>query len=70
MDIVVIGSALLKNEQQKKTTARVPRENKQFVERRRNRKDRRKGVQDGVVVSLSYPNDRRLQPDRRIPKAD
>lgn len=70
MDIVVIGSALLKNEEQKKTAVRVPREKKQFVEKRRNRKDRRKGVRDGVVVSLSYPNDRRLQPDRRIPRAD
>lgn len=70
MDIVVIGSALLKNEEQKKTTARVPGQKNQIVERRRNRKDRRKGVQDGVVVSLSYPNDRRVQPDRRSANAD
>jgi hypothetical protein len=70
MDIVVIGSALLRNEKQKKTVARVPGQKTQFVERRRNRRDRRKGVRDGVVVSLSYPNDRRVQPDRRVTNAD
>lgn len=65
MDIVVIGSALLRNEEQKKTMARVPDQKTQFKERRRNRRDRRKSVRDGVVVSLSYQNDRRTQPDRR-----
>lgn len=70
MDIVVIGSALLRNEEQKKTLARVPGRKAQFVERRRNRKDRRKSVRDGVVVSLSYRNDRRVQPDRRKTSAD
>lgn len=70
MDIVVIGSARLRNEQQKKPAARVPRQKARFVERRRNRKDRRKGVGDGVVVSLSYPNDRRVQPDRRVEHSD
>jgi hypothetical protein len=70
MDIVVIGSALLKNEEQKKTVARVPVQKTQFVERRRNRKDRRKSVQDGVVVRLSFKNDRRSQPDRRANRTD
>ena len=70
MDIVVIGSALLRNKEQKKTVARVPGQQNQFVERRRNRKDRRKGVLDGVVVNLSYPNDRRVQPDRRTNNSD
>ncbi|WP_419662485.1 uncharacterized protein Dvar_29470 [Desulfosarcina variabilis str. Montpellier] len=70
MDIVVIGSALLRNEAKEKTTTRVPGKKSQGVERRRNRKDRRKGVRDGVVVSLSYPNDRRFQPDRRTTNTD
>lgn len=65
MDIVVIGSNMLTNEEQKKQITRVPVQKRGTVERRRNRIDRRKGVQEGVVVSLSYPNDRRNQSDRR-----
>ena len=34
-------------------------------ERRRNRQDRRKSVRDGVIVSLSFTNDRRGSKDRR-----
>ncbi len=34
-------------------------------ERRRNREDRRKNVRDGVIVSLSFKNDRRVNKDRR-----
>jgi hypothetical protein len=70
MDIVVIGSALLRNEEQKKTTARVPGQKAHFTERRHNRRDRRKSVRDGVVVSFSYRNDRRTKPDRRSASTD
>jgi hypothetical protein len=66
MDIVVISRGPVKNREQRKQTTRVPvPKKKPAVERRRNRKDRRKGVQEGVVVTLSYPNDRRQEPDRR-----
>jgi hypothetical protein len=65
MDIVVINSTFVRNEQPKKRTTRVPRKAPNFVEKRRNRTDRRKSVRDGVVVSLSYQNDRRTGPDRR-----
>ena len=34
-------------------------------EKRRNKQDRRKGVREGVIVSLSFKNDRRVLPDRR-----
>lgn len=34
-------------------------------ERRRNRKDRRKSVREGVIVTLSVKNDRRSGRDRR-----
>ena len=34
-------------------------------ERRKNKQDRRKSVRDGVIVSLSFKNDRRALPDRR-----
>ena len=36
-----------------------------FKERRRNKQDRRKSVREGVIVSLSFKNDRRALPDRR-----
>jgi hypothetical protein len=65
MDIVLIGSSRVVDDERKKQMVRVPRPPGRVVERRRNRQDRRKGVRDGVVVSLSYPNDRRVNPDRR-----
>jgi hypothetical protein len=34
-------------------------------ERRKNKQDRRKSVRDGVIVSLSFKNDRRVRKDRR-----
>ncbi len=65
MDIVVIGSAFVRNEERRKRPVRVPVGKTKFTEKRRNREDRRRSVRDGVVVSLSYPNDRRINPDRR-----
>lgn len=65
MDIVVISSAFVRNEEPKKRTTRIPAKKSNFVEKRRNRTDRRKSVRDGVVVSLSYRKDRRTGPDRR-----
>ncbi len=38
---------------------------KKTKERRRNKQDRRKSVREGVIVSLSSKNDRRVLPDRR-----
>ncbi|MBI5559334.1 MAG: hypothetical protein HY885_17050 [Deltaproteobacteria bacterium] len=34
-------------------------------ERRKSRRDRRKSVGEGVIVSLTFPNDRRNKPERR-----
>ena len=65
MDIVVIGSAFVKNEGKKMRATRVAPGKTTFGERRRNRTDRRKSVRDGVVVSLSYHKDRRSGADRR-----
>jgi len=36
-----------------------------FKERRKNKQDRRKNVREGVIVSLSFKDDRRVLPDRR-----
>jgi hypothetical protein len=65
MDIVMIGSASVKNQDLRKQVVRVASRKNGVFERRRNREDRRKSVRDGVVVSLSYRNDRRVNPDRR-----
>lgn len=65
MDIVVISSAFVRNEEPKKRVTRVPAKKSNFVEKRRNRADRRRSVRDGVKVSLSYQKDRRIKPDRR-----
>ena len=65
MDIVTIGSASVKNQNLRKPVVRVASRKNGIIERRRNREDRRKSVRDGVVVSLSYRNDRRVNPDRR-----
>jgi hypothetical protein len=70
MDIVLIGSSQVANDERKKQTVRVPARSGRLVDRRRNKQDRRKGVRDGVVVSLSYPNDRRVNPDRRRTPTD
>ena len=34
-------------------------------ERRKNKQDRRKSIRDGVIVSFSFKNDRRIRKDRR-----
>ncbi len=65
MDIVVISSTFVRNEEQKKRVARLSAKKAGFIEKRRNRADRRRSVRDGVVVSLSYQNDRRIRSDRR-----
>jgi hypothetical protein len=70
MDIVVISSAFVKNEQQKKRVTRVPARRPHFTEKRRNRVDRRKSVRDGVVVSLSCRKERRTGIDRRRADTD
>ncbi|WP_020589693.1 hypothetical protein [Desulfobacter curvatus] len=39
---------------------------KRKKDRRKRRYDRRKSVRDGVIVTLSFKNDRRKKPDRRF----
>ena len=38
---------------------------KKFKEKRKNKRDRRQSVRDGIVVTLSYKAERRISPDRR-----
>lgn len=70
MDIVVIGNTAVKNEKQKNRATRIVVNKNTFVEKRRNRLDRRQSIRDGVVVRFSYRQDRRTVPDRRQRQTD
>ncbi len=65
MDIVVgkIQSAKEEGSHKKSFYKGVKKVN--LKERRKNKHDRRQNVRDGVIVSLSFKNERRVLPDRR-----
>jgi len=53
------------NKSPKKGSASTDSKPARFKERRKNNHDRRKSVRDGVFVSFSFKNDRRVRRDRR-----
>ena len=61
MDIIIGKTPVVKKDPEKKPDY----EKSKRRDRRKNRQDRRKSVRSGVIVSLSIPNDRRKQPERR-----
>ena len=61
MDIVIGQVPVVKKDSEKSPGADKGRRR----DRRKNKHDRRKSVRGGVIVSLSIPNDRRKQPERR-----
>ncbi len=63
---IVIGSTtnIHVGKSSKSSSDYIPKK-KRKVERRKNKQDRRKSVRDGVIVSLSFKNDRRVRKDRR-----
>ena len=66
MEIVTINSASVRTQVRKrKQIVPVSEKKVRGKDKRRNQTDRRKSVRNGVVVSLSYPNDRRSGYDRR-----
>jgi hypothetical protein len=65
MDIVVGKIRSAKEEGAQKKSFYKEGKKSGFKERRKNRWDRRKSVREGVIVSLSFKNDRRVLPDRR-----
>lgn len=65
MDIVVIGSPHVRNEDRKRRLIRIPGKSRPIVDRRRNKVDRRQSVRDGVTVTLSSRTERRRRSDRR-----
>lgn len=63
---IVIGSTTNVNaEESLKKSTDYPSIKNRRADRRKNKQDRRKSVRDGVIVSLSFKNDRRVRKDRR-----
>jgi hypothetical protein len=65
MDIVVGKIQSAKEEGTHKKSFYKDGKKSSSKERRKSKQDRRKSVREGVIVSLSFKNDRRLLPDRR-----
>jgi hypothetical protein len=63
---IVIGRTTKINVNQfsKNSPADIPKKKKN-EDKRKNKQDRRKSVRDGVIVSLSFKNERRVRKDRR-----
>lgn len=65
VDIIVGNThSVYNNEPPKQDPERIVKKGP-FKDKRKNKQDRRKSVRDGVIVSISYKNDRRKTPDRR-----
>lgn len=65
MKIVIGPSTNIRVDKSSKTNPNYTPKKKKDEDRRKNRQDRRKSVRDGVIVSLSFKNDRRARKDRR-----
>jgi hypothetical protein len=65
MDIVIGRTACVSRDGTNKRDPSQSARNKQKKDRRKNKQDRRKSVRDGVVVTLSTKQDRRVNKDRR-----
>ena len=65
MQIVIGRSTNIRVDKPSKTNPNYTPKKKKDEDRRKNRKDRRQSVRDGVIVSLSFKNDRRGRKDRR-----
>ncbi len=65
MDIVVGKIRPAKDERSQNKSFYKEGKKSNFKERRKNKQDRRKSVREGVIVSLSFKDDRRVLPDRR-----
>ena len=65
MDITIGDISSVKNDLSEENT--IPPSNKKsgLKDRRKNKQDRRKSVREGIFVSLSTKNERRITRDRR-----
>lgn len=65
MDIVIGRTGSVNEDSSRKKNSGGMSQRKRKLDRRENRQDRRKGVRDGVIVTLSTKKDRRKRKDRR-----
>ena len=65
MDIVIGRTGSVNKDASRRKNRDGVSKKKKKAERRKNKQDRRKGVRDGVIVTLSTKGDRRVQKDRR-----
>ena len=66
MDIVIGRTANINKDAGRENTPQYYGPGKKkATDRRKRKRDRRKGVRDGVIVTLSCKNDRRARTDRR-----
>jgi len=70
MDIVIGRTAPVNRDLANKRDPSDTAKKKKKEDRRQNKQDRRKGVRDGVVVTLSFKKDRRTKRDRRKKNPD
>ena len=65
MGMVIKPSANINKDVAKENVSHYEKGKVKRVDRRKNKRDRRKSVRDGVFVSLSFKKDRRVLKDRR-----
>jgi hypothetical protein len=65
VDITVGGPASVKMDPSEEKAPPLAGEKVVLRDRRKNKKDRRRSVREGIFVSLSVDNDRRVLRDRR-----
>ena len=65
MDITIGDISSVKNDLSGESTTPPSRKKSTLKDRRKNKQDRRKSVREGVLVSLSTKNERRVTRDRR-----
>jgi hypothetical protein len=65
MDIVIGGTSSVKTDLSEEGIALPAKKKRVCNDRRKNTQDRRRSVREGIFVSLSVTNDRRVLRDRR-----
>ena len=65
MDIIIGRTACVNRDSSQNKNPLYNSKKKKEADRRKNKQDRRKSVRDGVIVTLSTKNDRRVLKDRR-----
>ena len=65
MDIVIGGTSSVNMDPSEESVVRPVKKKGGLKDRRKNTQDRRRSVREGIFVSLSVTNDRRVLKDRR-----